>query len=225
MQVVVTSYQRPKYLKPTLESLRQDDVELFVVDGGSDEETVEYIKKTCDKALFFKGNPGADALKTAGVQQLVTDKEFVISSDDLVYPKGYSQLILSQYRQLNKDYFKWTFIACSMDHIIAQVGDGYSFINGVKLYPVATSQVAGAIIDTEVCKRVGYFPVYGKSGQGDWAFSRRLREQGLALGYFRYPVLKHIGSDKDIDYPEYSQMFRDDELKWRDIARRDELRS
>lgn len=221
MQVIVTSYCRLKYLKQTVESLRQDPIQLYIVDGGSDPETREYIREVSDGHLFFDGNPGADHLKTAGIKQFVTDPEFIISSDDLKYPAGYSELILRQYRAINTGHDKWTFVACNMPHI--QV-PGWSKVNGVALYEVGTSQVAGAILSLEACKKVGYFPVYGRSGQGDWAISRRLRIAGYRLAYWQQPVIEHIGWTKFTDYPEYSAQFKEDEERWIKAAQQDILK-
>jgi len=211
MQVIVTSYCRPLYLRQTVKSLRQDPIELYIVDGGSDQETCDYIRSVADGCLFFEGNPGADHLKTEGIKQFVTEPEFVITSDDIAYPKGYSAQILANYRAINKNGLEWTFCACNQWSITSNPGHRFITVNGVEILPVATSQVLGAIIDTEICRSVGYFPVYGKSGQGDWAFSKRLRDRGLKMGYWRQPIAEHIGRNKWIDYPEYSEAFAQDE--------------
>lgn len=209
MQVIVTSYARPKYLKPTIESLRQDKIELYVVDGGSDPETCEYIRSVADGALFFQGNPGADFLKTEGIKAFATEPEVIISSDDLGFPAGYSTLMMEQYRKLNQYGLKWTFVACNLDWIAASFCHEFVPVNGVRIREVGVSQVAGAILDVEVCKAVGYFPVqYGKTGLGDCALSKRLRQRGLRLCYLWEPCLAHLGQTKDQDYPEYTQKFR-----------------
>ena len=229
MQIVVTSYKRLKYLKQCVESIRQDNVQLFIADGGSDEETKEYIRQNADGSIFFKDNPGADFLKTEGIKAFITDKEFIISSDDLVYPKGYSKLILGQYKKLNKDGLKWNFCACNMLQLEDEVKKynnpdwTWEVVNGVEILKVVVSQVAGAILDLELCKFIGYFPAYGKSGYGDRAISNRLKALGINLCFFRNPMIDHIGKNKAIDYPEYTADFARDEAIWQDKAARDEL--
>ena len=60
MQVIVTSFRRFKYLKQTIESLRQDDVELIIVDDGSNNSEIEdYIQSNADIAILCKDNRGA----------------------------------------------------------------------------------------------------------------------------------------------------------------------
>ncbi len=223
LQVIVTSYCRPLYLEPCLKSLRQDEVELYVVDGGSDRQTIDLIKAYASRYILLSGNPGADVLKNEGIKAFATNPEFMITSDDIQYPAGYSQKLMAQYEKLNQGRRPphWTFCACSLPHYVSHPGEIH---NGVNVLPTGTSQVLGAIIDTEVCRSVGHFPVYGKSGQGDWAFSKRLRDRGIQMCYFREPVVVHLGLNKLADYPEYSAEFRKDEDYWLPLAQRDALR-
>jgi glycosyltransferase involved in cell wall biosynthesis len=221
-QVIITSYRRPLYLKPTVESLRQSEgVQIFIVDGGSDPETCEYIKAVSDGCLFFRDNPGADFLKAEGIKRFATRSEFMLTSDDLVYPKGAVPWAFAQYRMLNQEGLQWTFCACNMNHIDVAPPRPFISYRGVDILEVETCQVSGAIIDTALCRELGYFPVYGRSGQGDWAFSKRLRERGLRMCYFRRPCLNHIGGAKWTDYPEYSKAFAEDLKKYQEVAKRD----
>ena len=221
LQIVLTSYIRPKYLIPTVESLRQDDIELYITDGGSDEETIKFIKENSDGYLLFQGNPGADTLKSEGIKKFITNKEFLLTSDDLVYPKGYSELILENYEKINKDGLKWDYCACSFDHYLKRFNEKYQNINGVEIMPVATCQVAGAIINLKLCKSVGYFPTYGRSGMGDWSYSKRMRELGIKMGYWKNVIIDHIGASKKADYPEYTKEMVQDASKYKEIAKKD----
>lgn len=232
-QCIVTSYCRPKYLKPCLESMRQDDIELYVIDGGSDEETKAYIRSVSDGCLFFEGNPGADHLKTEGIQRFVTQPEFIISSDDYLFPAGWSKSVLAQYRVLRPLGF--AMVTCPTELVISRHyettpawADGkrkYTSVSGIELMEVGCAMVAGSVMDTEVTRRIGCFPVYGKSGQGDWAVGSRIRKLGLRSCYLRNPVIKHLGQDKDADYPEYSKAFEKDNDVWLPIARQDDWRA
>ncbi len=223
VQIIVTSYQRPKYLKPCIESLRQDDVRIYVVDGGSDQETCNWIKKRVDGFKFLNGNPGADVLKNVGIKSFVEDPEFMLTSDDLLYPEGYSRILTENYHQINqgKRPPAWTFCACPRGVMLDSKRFKFEVRHGVSILPVSYCQVRGAIIDTEVCRQVGYFPVYGRSGQGDCAFSSRLRRAGFKMGYFKLPVVDHLGRHKERDYPDYSKVFAADSDRWHDVAKRD----
>lgn len=222
-QVVVTSYARPKYLIPCLESLRQDDIELYVVDGGSDFETMKVVGNMADGQIFMSGNPGADVLKNEGIRVFVTQPRFIITSDDLIFPKGYSKLLLDQYAELNSrpEIEKWTMCTCPTEEIARDYQDSFPPANGVPIMEIGISMVSGAVIETEAWSRVGGFPIYGKAGCGDVAISLRLRRLGYRLGYFQEPVVKHLGIAKAADYPQYSAAFRLDEDFWYEEARKD----
>lgn len=226
LQVIVTSYRRLAYLKKTVESLRQDQIELFIIDGGSDVETLEYIQGVSDEALYLKDNPGADVLKTEGIKRFITNPEYMVSSDDLGYPAGYSELLMDQYRAINKDGLAWTFMACNQDRRDIHIAQtkGWSIVNGVEVCSVQHSQVAGAIIDTAATKFVGYFPRHGIYSGGDMAFSKRMRAIGLKVGYFRRPILIHYGQGKMRDYPEYDAACKADRISGTDAARLDDWR-
>lgn len=238
-QVIVTSYRRLNYLNQTLESMRQDDVEIIVIDGsaGDGGEMERFLQSAYADGLldefyqFSEPNPGADVLKNHGVG-CIDQPTFIISSDDLIYPPGWATLLMDNYRKINSGPDKYTMCACSTEELIAEWGkrpehaDGnaYRTINGVKFMGVGFSMVAGAVMDTDAVRRVGCFPVYGKTGCGDVAISKRLGKLGYHVGYFREPVCRHIGREKVADYPEYSAAFRIDEDEYFQKAARDEWR-
>lgn len=235
-QCIVTSYRRLKYLRPCLESMALDSVDLYVVDGGGDAEIAYFLlwAKTGglvkDYHITSEENPGADVLKNIGIENYVTQPQFIISSDDLIYPPGWATMLTGNYRKLNSGPDKYTMCACSTEALIADYGhkpehaDGnvYRTVNGVRFMETGYSMVAGAVMDTEAVRRVGGFPVYGKTGCGDVAISKRLRTLGYKCGYFMSPVCDHIGRAKPIDYPEYSAAFKIDEDVWFWKAAKDE---
>lgn len=215
MQVIVTSYGRLAYMKRTVESLRQDPVQIYIVDGGSDTETVEWIKANADGWLLFDNNPGADFLKTEGIKEFATDPEFLLTSEDLLFPKGYSARIMSNYRKVNARYPKidYTFCACQMPH--QKIGAGaWKNIHGVECAPCVTSQVSGAIIDRKIIEKIGYFPNYGKTGTGDRAVNVRLQKLGIRRCYWKDPSLLHIGAAKATDYPDLDRLYKEVKPKY-----------
>jgi|GEM_PF-5442346 len=235
-QCIVTSYQRPKYLEPCLDSMRQDDIELYVVDGGSDQQTRSIIERLADGWIFLEGNPGADVLKNAGIERFVTQSQFIIGSDDYLFPKGWSGLATEQYRALNANGLKYAMMACPTEQVIARHtqpeglngGAGIHYFResrtGIEIMTTSCAMVAGTVMDADVVRRVGGFPVYGKSGQGDWAISKRIRRLGYEVGYLSEPVIVHLGQQKFEDYPEYSADFAADEAVWLKRARQDQWR-
>jgi hypothetical protein len=223
MNIIVTSYQRPKYLKQTLESLRGDRLHrLYVVDGGSDSETKGCIAHMADGYVFMEGNPGADVLKNVGLSKWGQGQsEVMVTSDDLVFPDGAVTWALTQYKKLRALDQRFVFIACNMDYIDKAPPRPFRSYKGVDILEVATCQVSGAIIDLNAWRKVGGFPVYGRSGQGDWAISKRLRDMRYRMCYLRRPCLKHLGSAKWRDYPDYSADFAADERLFQAAAKAD----
>jgi len=227
-QVLVTSFDRLDYLKKTVATLRQDDIHLLIVDGGTEEgearrETREFVAANADAAIFLDGNPGADVLKTIGIKKLVTAPEFIITSDDIGFPKGYSSLIFDQYRRINKGGLKWTYVACPKARTLELHAANYRVVNGVRVLGTSNSQVCGAIIDSQAARDAGYFPVYGKGGSGDWAFSKRMRDAGYTVGYWYEPVVEHYGDKKSLDYPEYTRRMDADMKRWGKQTKTDPL--
>lgn len=204
MQVLIQSYRRLKYLKRTVESIRQDDVEVLVVDGGSDMAMVKYIKQVADRYLLFKDNPGADFLKNEGIKQLVTEDAFVLSADDIEYPKGYSMTMLDQFKKLNSGGSKFAFCSANMAAVESQKLP-WKRVNGVEIYLVTGPQSASAMVSKNALMEVGLYPEYGKYGAGDWAMGRMLLRKRYCCCYTRAPIVVHLGINNYVDYPEFQK--------------------
>ncbi len=232
LQCVVTSYKRPLYLRMCLASMRQDDIELYVVDGGSDEETKKYIREVADGCHFMEGNPGADVLKNEGIKRFVTQPHFVMTSDDFEYQQGWTDLLYEQWAKLNEAGPNYAMLASPSRDIVKWYHDEippgrqneYREEFGVTVMPRKTCMVAGTIMDTGATHRVGLFPVYGKTGEGDIAISLRFARIGLKVGYLLNPVVDHIGRGKYDDYPAYSADYDAEASIHRKRAREDNWR-
>lgn len=231
LQCIVTSYKRPRYLAPCLESMRADgDIELYVVDGANGEGTLDIIREHADGYRLLEGNPGADVLKNEGIKHFVTGPVFVCTSDDFLYPRGWAQQVQEAYARLNEKQLKFVMMASPTEEVIARhtqpegVGDGVGvhYLRdqcGLDIMTTSISMVAGTIMSTVATAIVGGFPVYGKTGQGDIAISRCFRKHGWEVGYLRHPVIKHLGRFKGTDYPEYTADWNADDAIWQRAAR------
>jgi glycosyltransferase involved in cell wall biosynthesis len=227
LQCVVTSFRRPKYLEPCLKSMKVPGVEIYVVDGGSDDETVDIIKRYADGYALLDDNPGADVLKNEGIRRFVTNEEFCITSDDFIYPEGWVDDLLDQWDKLkagpgkSRNRIGFAMLASPTELVIErhtrEVGDGrgqgfhYVDVEGLWCMPTSVAMVAGTMMNTALTLEAGGFPVYGKTGQGDIAISRIFRAMGYDVGYLRSPVLVHLGQDKASDYPDYTINFDEDD--------------
>jgi glycosyltransferase involved in cell wall biosynthesis len=213
-QVIVTSYRRPLYLEQCLGSLRQCDIELYAVDGGDrDEETTRVLDNYCDKWLGLTGNPGADVARNAGLKAFVTDPVCVFSSDDYVYPRRWAAELLDQWYSLrgpkSAGASQWGMIACPTEEVIRIHGDsGDRAYQQPDLFSIRkmclVDQIPGAsgvLIDTNLLRRIGGFPVYGRFGHGLAALSIEMSSRNILRGYSDAPVVGHPGVYL---YPEHS---------------------
>lgn len=164
---------------------------------------------------------------------------FLCSSDDFLYPDGWLVEALSQWGRINVSGrphgIKYAMMACPTELVIQrhtfEQGDGptgrgcgyhYRPAKGcpeVEIMTTSVSMVAGTILDTAAVIAAGGFPVYGRTGQGDIAISREFRAKQYEVGYFKSPVLVHLGQNKDEEYPDYSKAFELDDDVWQARAR------
>jgi glycosyltransferase involved in cell wall biosynthesis len=240
LQCLITTYRRPKYLEQCLRSMRDQAgaaIELFVVSGDDDPETVAILEQLADRYRLIPDNPGADVLKNEGIADFITDPSFLISSDDFLYPANWVPTVLEQWERCNQPNRAFAMMASPSEEIVAfhaapgfTGGTRYRPIRGLDLMPTGVSMCAGAMMDSELCDHVrralkrkgqaGPFPVYGVTGQGDIAIAKEFAALGFEVGYFRHPVLKHIGGQKGVDYPEYTADFAADDSVWQARARK-----
>jgi glycosyltransferase involved in cell wall biosynthesis len=211
--------------------MKKANIELCVVDGGECAESRAIARELADVVIELRNNPGADVLKNVGIEHFVTDDIFLISSDDFVYPDNWLGTLLDQWERVNSAGLLYAMMASPTETVIARhtnpegVGRGVGVHykpgpGNTQIMTTSITMVAGTIMDTAACYYVGGFPVYGKTGQGDIAISRTLRKAGYEVGYFRDPVLVHLGEDKRDDYPDYSNEFAADDSIYQAKARK-----
>ncbi|WP_220741511.1 glycosyltransferase family 2 protein, partial [Shewanella algidipiscicola] len=96
--VVVPSYNQGRFLECNLESIFAQDipVEVFVIDGGSDDCSLEIIKKYEHKLAGWRSHPdnGQSAAINEGVKLGTAPYVCWLNSDDFFYPNGLKALLL-----------------------------------------------------------------------------------------------------------------------------------
>lgn len=84
VSVVITTYNRPELLPDAVESARQqtyDDVEIVVVDDGSETPATEVLGETSDVTVVrHEENQGANAARNTGIRE--SNGEFIAFLDD-----------------------------------------------------------------------------------------------------------------------------------------------
>jgi hypothetical protein len=202
-----------------------------------------------DYVLSVPGNPGADVLKNQGILRGVLKRGdalvppyFVVSSDDLQYPEGWFEELVDQWLTIRdagkRTGVKYGMMACPTRMVIEHhtfepgagpggSGMGYHYQpakgSTLEIMTTSVSMVSGAMMDTAAVAAIGGFPVYGRSGQGDIAISKEFRARKFEVGYFKRPMLEHIGQTKHADYPAYSAAFDTDDAVWQQRAREHQI--
>jgi len=116
---VIPVYNRPEEIKELLESLCDQDTEVFevlVIEDGStitSEAVVASFKNRLPISYFFKPNSGPGASRNFGMIRAKGDY-FIILDSDCVLPVGY----LSAVKSFFYPFIKWIFLVALMLQII-----------------------------------------------------------------------------------------------------------
>jgi len=227
MDVVITTYNRLKYLRPTLLNLMKEavlDNHYYIVDGGSNDGTVEYIRELYKEEVLsgyslYKDNIGADILKSRGAQRFIEGDRGMISSDDLEYPPAYDHVLNFMYDELAKDN-KIYGVMAKLDVI---PHEGKRFKDSTIFFRETKMQPAG-IFNKELLEELGYFPrQYGPLGSGDHALYRRILKLGYKSFWVTPPLVHHTGVHKKDDYPEQHKFYVETKAKIIEDAMNDAL--
>lgn len=101
--IAVPSLNQGRYLDAALESIFQQDlpIEVFVLDGGSTDSSLDIIKKWEPKLAGWRSRPddGQSAAINEGIAQGTAPYVCWLNSDDLYYPDGLSNLLQSLEQQ------------------------------------------------------------------------------------------------------------------------------
>lgn len=88
--IIIPTYNRVDLLRETLDSLSRKDTrihEIIVIDDGSSDATVEFIKRTHpDVKLLCQKNSGPGSARNRGIEAATGDWITFLDSDDLWFP-------------------------------------------------------------------------------------------------------------------------------------------
>lgn len=197
VSVVIPTYNDAGSVTDSIDSvLRQthDDLELIVVDDGSDDDTTEVVRRYTDPRLTYVRtgeNRGASAARNTGIE--VASGEYVafLDADDIWHPTKLEK----QVSCLESRSAEWIAVYCDADYETTGLVDGllerYKDLTGVgrgyeggdelivKLLLADVFVAAGSslLAKTEYVERIGGFDERFVRHQ-DWEFLIRLLEHG-----------------------------------------------
>lgn len=111
ISIIVPIYNEEKYIEKCLESIIENDynkdkMEVFLVDGGSKDKTVDIIKKYQQKYPFFKllNNPNKTPPYAMNIGIEASKGDYIIRLDaHASYPKNYFSKLIEWHQKLNAD--------------------------------------------------------------------------------------------------------------------------
>ena len=174
VSIVIPVYNGSNFLREAIESaLAQtyQNLEIIVVDDGSEDNTEEIALSFGDKIRYFsKENGGTSTALNLAIENMRGDYFSWLSHDDLYYPTKIEHEVEALSKLENKD----TIIICDLDGIIdydynrtfrtalyQEHRDAYPSRNDSYLYPVVYNKTHGCthLISKKVFETVGMFDV------------------------------------------------------------------
>ena len=91
VSVIIPTYNRKIFLKHAIDSVLNQtyqNLELIIIDDGSSDKTIEYLKKKKLKLkVFYQTNKGVSAARNKGIKKASYDWVAFLDSDDRWHPK------------------------------------------------------------------------------------------------------------------------------------------
>ena len=174
--VIVAAHNEGHQIASSLKRLRQisktSPVEIILVDGGSDDDTVESARNWVDEVVTLeKTNRGAQW--DAGVLKATGNHLFFLRAD--VHPPGNWQQALERFWLLNEDK-KFSAAVFSVDYGRDLGLRALSAWSNARVRAGIAAADHGLCTTVEIYKAVGGYPPFAELE--DFEFSRRLSKSG-----------------------------------------------
>jgi GT2 family glycosyltransferase len=205
--LMMVTYNRLELTKQTLGSLyfnlEERPFNLVIVDNGSTDGTVKFLKEFIEKnnskifATFLPENKGIAVGRNIALRKAneLNTKWYCTIDNDVLMPKGWLQECIN-ILETNKNFGA---IGVNMEDVKYPLitTNGFTFQNK----PQGNLGTACMVFSRQLHQMIGYFTTeYGKYGEEDADFGMRARVAGFNLGYIEC-MGTHIGSDEKDNNP------------------------
>lgn len=208
--VIIPNYNGLKFMRPCMESLRQQrcrDFRVLVVDNGSDDGSVQWLKEQRIPTIFLKENTGFTGAVNTGIRAAGTEFVLLLNNDTVAEPGLVGELLKTIER--SEKIFAVSSKMIQMHHreLMDDAGDMYSVLGwayqrGVgrsargynKPGEVFSACAAAAIYRKKVFETIGLFDEMHFCYLEDIDVCYRAKIYGYHNRYCPSAVVYHVGS-------------------------------
>ena len=208
--VLIPNYNGLKFLGPCMEALKRQtyrDFKVLVVDNGSTDGSVKWLKEQRIPSIFLKENTGFSGAVNAGIKEADTPYVLLLNNDTEAEPGFVGALAACIGRSERIFAVSSKMIQLSHRDRMDSAGDmycilGWAYQRGVgqssrgfnRMREVFSACAAGAIYRREVFETIGYFDERHFAYLEDVDVCYRARIFGYHVLYCPQAVLYHVGS-------------------------------
>lgn len=208
--IIIPNYNGLKFMEPCFETLNRqttDDYQVLVVDNGSTDGSVEWLKERKIPAIFLEENTGFTGAVNVGLKTAKTPYVILLNNDTEVHEDFVAQMI----RAIEKSPSIFS-VSCKMiqlyqKDLMDDAGDmytvlGWAYQRGVgqsssgynKEREIFSACAAAAIYRREVFETIGYFDEMHFAYLEDMDVGYRAKIAGYHNRYCPEAVIYHAGS-------------------------------
>ena len=208
--VIIPNYNGLKFMEPCMAALEKQtckDFELLVVDNGSEDGSVEWLKERGIPSIFLETNTGFTGAVNVGIQAAETPFVLLLNNDTEVEPEYVGQLLKAIRRSDKIFAVNGKMVQMYDKELMDDAGDMYSLMGWAYQRGVGRSSsgynrecevfsacAAGAIYRRDVFEKIGYFDEMHFCYLEDIDICYRAKIFGYHNRYCPTAVMYHAGS-------------------------------
>lgn len=208
--VIIPNYNGLHFLKPCLESLKGQtcrDFELLVVDNGSTDGSIQWLKEHEVPSIFLETNTGFTGAVNTGIRAAKTPYVLLLNNDTQSEPEMVGELLKAIRRSPKIFAVSSKMIQMYQKDRMDDAGDMYSLLGWAYQRGVGRSSkgynrpmevfsacAAAAIYRREVFEEIGYFDPMHFAYLEDMDVCYRAKIFGYHNRYCPSAVIYHVGS-------------------------------
>lgn len=208
--VIIPNYNGLNFMEPCMEALERQtcrDFDVLVVDNGSSDGSVRWLKENRIPSIFLEKNTGFTGAVNVGIQAAKTPYVLLLNNDTQAEPEMVGELLKTISR--SKKIFAVSSKMIQMDHkeLMDDAGDMYSLLGWAYQRGVGRSSrgynrpmevfsacAAAAIYRREVFETIGLFDEMHFAYLEDMDICYRAKVFGYHNRYCPSAVIYHVGS-------------------------------